>query len=408
MSGEMQADVGRNWIAIAAVVSVVLIGVGYVAWTYFADDTTPKKSVVAVNTSAQGSSSKESEHYQKVLKEYNSENAEKAQGQGQTYVSVISTRAQPVEEVKPTAPVQQQPPAPQVVYVNQGNQQQNRQEVTEQERARQKLFEDHAKALLANWVAPQHSAATVAVDMDAFAMSINVPPPSSTLPANAADVSPSERTSDKPVVKIIEDYARIAALLETNIDTDENSLVVAFVPSGPYQGLTVYATGYKRLNESVDMTFTAMKWKGKSYNITAKAIDKDSLRSALSGEVNNRYFTRIILPAIAAGIGKTGQLYEQSNSQNIITPQGGVIQTYPSTPDGTAVLGSMIGGAGEQAGKVLAQDAAQIPPKQVLIPSKETIGIQFIGPVLSSDEIAPGAAAALSGARAGETAPSQQ
>lgn len=263
MSGEMQADVGRNWIAIAAVVSVVLIGVGYVAWTYFADDTTPKKSVVAVNTSAQGSNSKESEHYQKVLKEYNSENAEKAQGQGQTYVSVISTRAQPVEEVKPTAPVQQQPPAPQVVYVNQGNQQQNRQEVTEQERARQKLIEDHAKALLANWVAPQHSAATVAADMDAFAMSINVPPPSSTLPANAADVSPSERTSDKPVVKIIEDYARIAALLETNIDTDENSLVVAFVPSGPYQGLTVYATGYKRLNESVDMTFTAMKWKGK-------------------------------------------------------------------------------------------------------------------------------------------------
>ena len=133
MSGEMQADAGRNWIATTALVALAFVAVAYAAWTYFAEDSAPKKSVVAVNTSAQGSSSKESEHYQKVLKEYNNENAEKAHGGGQTYVSVISTRAQPVEEVKAATPMHEQPVAPPVVYMNNGNQQQVRQELTEQE-----------------------------------------------------------------------------------------------------------------------------------------------------------------------------------------------------------------------------------------------------------------------------------
>jgi hypothetical protein len=29
--------------------------------------------------------------------------------------------------------------------------------------------------------------------------------------------------------------------------------------------------GYKRLTDNVDMTFSAMQWKGRSYKITAKA-----------------------------------------------------------------------------------------------------------------------------------------
>lgn len=203
MSGEMQADAGRNWIATAALVALILIGVVYAGWTYFAEDTAPKKSVVAVNTTAQGSSSKESEHYQKVLKEYNNENAEKAHGEGQTYVSVISTRAQPVEEVKTSTPVHEQPVAPQVVYVNNGNQQQARQELSEQERARQQLIEEQARALLANWGAQAHAAAFVAEDMEGFASSINTPAPTATSGTTVANAN--EAVSDRPVVKVIED-----------------------------------------------------------------------------------------------------------------------------------------------------------------------------------------------------------
>lgn len=42
---------------------------------------------------------------------------------------------------------------------------------------------------------------------------------------------------------------------------------------------------------------------------------------------------------------------------------------------------------GQQAGKVLANDAANMPQKQVIRPMGSTIGIQFIGPVMASDAL---------------------
>ncbi|MHC8403492.1 conjugal transfer protein TraO [Pseudomonas sp. MDT1-17] len=394
---EMQADVGRNTIWIIATVALVVVGGCYVAYGYFATGSTAAPSTVAINTAGKGTASPESEHYGKVLNKYNQSNATNAEQEGKTYVSVISTRDQPVQEAPESkVAAQEQPKQPQIVYVYQPAPQQSagqhQQEVlSDQEKERRDRIRTQAAGLIKNWGGSKHTVATV-TDESGYAGTVNNSV-SSGVGVPGGHPSAGQLTSAVPVVKILDDFVRIPALLGTDLDTDENSVVVASVPSGPYQGLTVYAQGYKRINESIDMTFTIMKWRGRSYKITAKAIDQNTLRSALSGEVNNRYFTRIILPAIAAGIGRTGQLYEQSSAQNIITPQGGVIQTYPSTPDGTAVLGTMIGGMGETAGKVLAQDAAQMPTKQVLIPKNDTIGIQFMAPVLSTDDISAGASA---------------
>ncbi len=59
------------------------------------------------------------------------------------------------------------------------------------------------------------------------------------------------------------------------------------------------------------------------------------------------WFSRIILPAVANGLGRTGQLYADSNSQMIIT-DGGNAYRSTGTPDGKAVAGTIIGGMGEQ------------------------------------------------------------
>jgi intracellular multiplication protein IcmE len=394
---EMQADVGRNTIWIIATVALVVVGGCYVAYGYFATGSTAAPSSVPINTSGKGTASSESDHYGKVLNKYNQSNATNAEQEGKTYVSVISTRDQPVQDPPESkAAAQEQPKQPQVAYVYQPAPQQNAGQhqsevLSDQEKERRERIRTQAAGLIKNWGGSKHTVATV-TDESGYAGTVNNSV-SSGVGVSGGHASAGRPTSAVPVAKVLDDFVRIPALLGTDLDTDENSVVVAFVPSGPYQGLTVYAQGYKRINESIDMTFTIMKWRGRSYKITAKAIDQNTLRSALSGEVNNRYFTRIILPAIAAGIGRTGQLYEQSSAQNIITPQGGVIQTYPSTPDGTAVLGTMIGGMGETAGKVLAQDAAQMPTKQVLIPKNDTIGIQFMAPVLSTDDLSAGASA---------------
>lgn len=309
------------------------------------------------------------ERYSQVLEDYNRTNGEMAKQSGQSFLSVMEHRE--AKAPSPETIIPPAPPPPTVIYVPQP-----------QTAGRyDKDLEQNAKALVAHWEPKGHGAASVSEDGVIYASSLHT--------------AQSEAASDNkaPTVKIVEDYALVPAILETALDTDENSVVSAYVPSGTYQGARLFAMGYKRITNTIDMTFTSMEWNGVSYKVTAKPVDSMTMRTSLSGEVNDRYFSRIVLPAIANGIAKVGGLYEQASSQNVITSNGAVIQTYPETPDGRNVAGTILGGTAEHAGNVMAADAAKIPVKQITLERGTTIGIRFIGPVLSSDAIAPAAAA---------------
>lgn len=369
----IQTDIGRQGkVILLGVVAIVGI-VGYVLYTYWADKSQPVSQITLPSNmqNAQGSATQEDPRYAALLKQYNDMKAREANQRGDSFIGTPSMQQRKVEASAPSG----QPNEP----TNQASREQRTQQDPQQPQQMSGELTKKLEALLEIWT-PGTAASARVTDEKTYRESLMkvaaTVPGSNSAPAAA------------PARKVVPDFTLVAAVLDVDIDTDENSLVEAHIPSGPYAGLHVYATGgYKRINNTVDMTFDAMEWNGRSYKITAKAVDPSTMRSGLSGEVNNRWFTRIVLPAIATGIGQTGQLYAQSNAQNIITPQGGVVQTYPSTPNATAVAGTIIGGMGQQAGQVLANDAANTPTKQVLIPKLHTIGIRFIGPVLSSDEI---------------------
>ena len=365
----MQPDVGRQSKAMAVAIVLLVVAIGYVASTYFFGRTATPSKVSKIQTSGKGTESKESEQYTQLLNKYNDKNADKALEKGDTYVSALSERVQdvPIEQPKP------EPKPPTIIY--------NYPKPDPQvEQHKQKEVAVQMESLVNAWTPVPHTSARVSADSIEYAKSISTENDWSQI---------QQVTSDK--IKVVEDFALVPAILQTAIDTDENSVVRAYIPTGKYKGAVLFAMGYRRLSETVDMTFTYMQWQGRSYKVTAKAVDQDTMRTALSGEVNNRYFSRIILPALAAGIGKAGQLYEQSGTRNVITPQGGVIQTYPENPEWRQVTGTVVGGIGRHAGNVLANDAANLPVKQVLVERGTTIGIQFIGPVLASDDLAEGA-----------------
>lgn len=365
----MQPDVGRQ--SKVTVISIVLlvIAMGYVAATYFFGRTTTPSKVSKIQTSGKGTQSKESEQYTQLLNKYNDKNADKALERGDTYVSALSERVQDVE-IEPPKP---EPKPPTIIY--------NYPKPDPQvEQRHQKEVAVQMESLVNNWTPVPHTSARVSADSIEYAKSIST----------ENDWAQIQQVASNKI-KVVEDFALVPAILQTSIDTDENSVVRAYIPTGKYKGAVLFAMGYRRLSETVDMTFTYMQWQGRSYKVTAKAVDQDTMRTALSGEVNNRYFSRIILPALAAGIGKAGQLYEQSGTRNVITPQGGVIQTYPEDPEWRQVTGTVVGGIGRHAGNVLSNDAANLPVKQVLVEKGTTIGIQFIGPVLASDDLAEGA-----------------
>lgn len=55
-------------------------------------------------------------------------------------------------------------------------------------------------------------------------------------------------------------------------------------------------------------------------------------------------------------------------------------------PDGKAVAGTVLGGAAQQAGQVIASDAQKLPVKQVLVNRGQSIAVIFMSAVKESDK----------------------
>lgn len=376
----IQADIGRQSKVLLIGAAVALLAAGYIFATYREAAAAKQSSAVAIQP-GHGTPAVETEHYSDVLNHYNKQNAALAEEKGDTYLSVLSSRSNAVPE---RGAAESSPPA----QVAQTSAQQAAPPNAPPATARtpqidQKLNErinEQAQGLLVNWTAVSHTESRTG-DIGETAR-----------PVVLAQNTGAARAARAPAAtnalqKLVEDFVPIPAILETEIDTDENSIVSAFIPSGDYEGAKLFAMGYKRLNNTVDLTFTFMKWKGHTYKINAKALDKDSLRSALSGDVNHRYFSRILIPALAMGLGRAGQLFEQADTQTVVTPLGAVVRSQNGPPSGEAIRGTILGGAAQQAGQVLAQEAAQIPVKQVIVARNETIGIMFLEPVFGSAEV---------------------
>ncbi|MBY0240694.1 MAG: conjugal transfer protein TraO [Burkholderiaceae bacterium] len=366
-----QADVGRQFKIVVAACASAVLGLGYLAYSYVhssGQHTTEISPIQAGN----GTNAEESEHYSDVLHRYNTVNATSAIDTGSTYLSAMSSRAQQVppgpERTKPEpqAPVQPPPsPAPSAAAPSAAA------APTLDSRQSERIGEQ-VLAFIGEWTPATHSTARQS----------DMPQPAVTARA------PSDAgIESRPQQKLVPAFALVPAQLGTDLDTDENSWVFARVPIGEYEGAVLHAPGYRRDNNAVDITFTYMVWNGHTYRVNAKAVDKNSMRTSLAGQVNNRYNSRILLPGIASGLSKAGQLFEQADTQTTTTPFGGVIESRNGPPSSRTIKGTIIGGMATEAAQVLRGDAAQLPPKQVLVARGETIGIRFLESVHLADDV---------------------
>lgn len=378
-----QLDFGRQFKIVAASITLAVVAIAYVGYTYFSAVHAEPTSISPIQT-GQGTTADESEHYSRVLRNYNRANAQQAEQNGHSYVSAMSSRE---EHVTPNdghaaaaaaAPsIDQASPATGLSSSTPTAPNQYPTTIAPASAATNERFPEQIRTLATNWTPVPHTAAR--------ASALESAEPSA---GGTATVPPSHptRTTDT-IQKLVPAFYLAPATLGTDIDTDENSWVSARVPSGEYEGAVVHAPGYKRVGNSVDMTFTFMDWRGHTYHINAKAVDKDTMRTALSGEVNNRYFSRVLLPSLALGLGKVGELFQAADTQTTVSPFGSIIQTRNGPPSARTIAGTILGGTAMETGQVLKMEAAQVPIKQVLVPRRETIGIQFIDPVYSTDDV---------------------
>lgn len=88
-----QADIGRQTKVIVAIIAVVLVGGGYLAYTWFQNHNATNSSIRGITTNAKGTKTEESEQYRQVLNRYNQTNAQQAESSGGSYMSVMSAQS---------------------------------------------------------------------------------------------------------------------------------------------------------------------------------------------------------------------------------------------------------------------------------------------------------------------------
>lgn len=355
----------------------------------------PSVSRISVDKTAGGTgkTTAESPQYQTLLRENNADGAKQAMANNTSFIA--SAGSGTVRQVPPIS--QEAPPAPPAPRQEESLPPPQRIQAQSLDPDRKKALEALLKELVAQRGAPAGQLASVTGQAPGqSAQTGGAPGVAAASPFSGwtDSLSPATQTgnaagsggtaADRIVIPV---GSRPGGLIETAIDSDNTgSQVLARIPAGPYAGATLTSNGVQLAGDGVSIHFTSMDWNNNTWRIDAWAAMPDTLQSSVASSVNNRYATRILLPALAHGLGLGGQLYASANTQ-ILSNGYNTIEGRVGMPDGKAVAGTILGGAAQQAGQVISNDAQKIPVKQVLVDRGQSIAVLFMTAVKESDKM---------------------
>jgi intracellular multiplication protein IcmE len=183
------------------------------------------------------------------------------------------------------------------------------------------------------------------------------------------------------VAPIIKAGTVVFAVLDTGINSDQNSPILAHVVSGALNGSKLIGK-FGRVNDRVILSFYLVndpKYPS-SIGINAVAIDPDTARTALAGSVDNHYLLRYgSLFASAFVQGMSDAVIANHSVTSCLLPGFGCSQapTGNITTGGQAAIA--LGKVGQQFSNV-AQDNFNTPPT-VKVESGSGIGVLFMNDV---------------------------
>ena len=384
----------------------MVIGGAYFLWSWLSTPP-PVQSKLDLNrvSAASHGNSSETPAYRELLKEHNAEGESTAQRQNKSFISSISLEQEPV--VRPVSAAKPAVPTQSTARQSGSDQGQASGTTGRSEDRRQKALDDLLKRIKPSPSTKERPEGPQIAEVMGGASGMGGEGSkgggdyqrwSESLPGGArfqtASMNSAGAGGASPVgapVEIIPPYWRGPGVIDIGVDSDNSTTpVVGSLPTGSYAGAVLKAPeGAKLAGEGVQIHFTEMAFKGVNYKVDAYALQDDTLLANVATEVNHRYMSRIILPALLNGIGGAGQMYAQANTQ--VVSNGFSTQTVrPGLPDGTAVMGAIAGGTASQAAKVLGEDAARMPATQALVSKGQVVAIQFMRGVYAGDAIAPG------------------
>ena len=142
-------------------------------------------------------------------------------------------------------------------------------------------------------------------------------------------------------------YAQL--LMEAN--TDAPGPIMAEILSGPFTGGRAIGA-FEATREYLILRFTKITYKKKDYAIDALAVDPNTTLGALVTEKDNRYFTRVVLPAGAAFLEAFGSALSSPNTTTTVEGNTVIVATeakkgledglYAGLSEATSTVGSFL------------------------------------------------------------------
>lgn len=167
-------------------------------------------------------------------------------------------------------------------------------------------------------------------------------------------------------------------VLDTSLNSDEPSPILATVVTGPYKG-TKLVGQFQRVDQRVIVNFTSMNIPSyqQSLGINAVAIDPNTARTALADDVDNHYLLRFGSLFASAFVSGYARATEQSGATTNITTAG-ISETGPDLDAGDkAIVG--LGQVGNQLSNVLGNIFTR--PPTVRVNAGAGIGVLFMADV---------------------------
>lgn len=188
-----------------------------------------------------------------------------------------------------------------------------------------------------------------------------------------------------PVAPTLKAGTIMFAVLDTSINSDEQSPVLAHIVTGPLKGTKLLGK-FTRENQRLLIQFDLLSVPSypKSLSVSAVAIDPDTARSAISGQVNNHYLLRygsLFASAFLEGLG--GAI--QSSGSSISLGSGVAVVNHPKLTTQQQMLVGL-GTVGQQMGQSMS-DIINKPPT-VKVQGGSGIGILFMKDVTLPTQLA--------------------
>ncbi|EEB6817192.1 hypothetical protein FVW76_16070 [Salmonella enterica] len=382
------ASDGKKTLALIAVAVIIVAGAGYLGWGWMQQSAVPDSqynlSRVANNAPL---SAQESRQYRELLKLSNQQGAQEAESEGNSFVASLSES----QQTDDTPVIPRVAPVPVTLNTQMNSSQHDTGQQGGLNEEQKQQITNLLTQLNARWQTTDMQLATAPGSegqdgqspFSQWAQSVPglVSSPPQPAPQGTAGISATTATSRINIPGL----SRYPGTIDTAIDSDNpESKVIAVIPAGKLKDAQLAAPNVQLAGDGVIVNFKTLAFNGMTCTIDAYAQDDETQRSSIASDVNHRYVTRIILPAVANGLGKGGQMYEDSNTQ-ILTTNSGTVTGRTGTPDSKALAGVIAGGIGQQAAQVMTQDASRLPVTQVNVDRRQVISILFMKPVTDKD-----------------------